>query len=252
MKARTSVRRRATDVVLRVLMLGCLLIALIPLGSILATAMVRGGSVISWQFLSSPEALPCTPASCVSGGIWPAIEGTFIMLAVAALIAMPLGIFAGIYLSEFGQHRFGRLASFVVDVLSGVPSIIVGLFVFSLVLLLSPNPEDVYSALSGSLALAVIMLPVVVRTTEESLRLVPRTVREAAAALGIHRYKATLRIVLTKGGEEVITGDILDVAGDSSGSTTPPRRWRPSSTRGARAATGTGSPTPGEWRWCSS
>jgi phosphate transport system permease protein len=180
--------------------------------SILFTAAVRGGSVLSWHFLTSSVPLPCSPISCVDGGIFPLIYGSFMILGLAALIAMPLGILAGIYLSEFGQHRFGRIASFVVDVLSGVPSIIVGLFVFSLFLYLSPNPEHVYTAFTGSVALSIIMLPVVVRTTEESLRVVPRSVREAAAALGIPRYRATLRVTLPTGGAGIVTGAILAVA----------------------------------------
>jgi len=216
MKTRTRTRRKVTDLTVRLLMIGCVAIALIPLASILETTAVQGGRVISWHFLTSAEPIPCTitnaTPTCSYGGIFPAIEGSFIMLGVAALIAMPLGILAGIYLAEFGQHRWGRLASFIVDVLSGVPSIVVGLFVYSLFYILAANPEDVYSAFSGSIALVVIMLPVVVRTTEESLRLVPRSVREAAAALGIPRYKATIRIVLPTGGAAVVTGGILAVA----------------------------------------
>jgi phosphate transport system permease protein len=213
MKSRTRSRRKVTDVTLRVLMLACVVIALVPLASILATTIEQGGRVISWHFLTSAEPIPCSVTNatptCPYGGMWPAIEGSFVMLSVAALIAMPIGILAGVYLAEFGQHRIGRTASFLVDVLSGVPSIIVGLSVFSVFLLLSSNPEDVFSAFSGSVGLAIIMLPVVVRTTEESLRLVPRNIREAAAALGIPRWKATLRIVVPTGGSAIVTGAIL-------------------------------------------
>jgi phosphate transport system permease protein len=216
MKQGRRTRRRVVDLTVRGLMVACVVIALIPLISILATTVERGAGVISWHFLTSGEPIPCTPTpatpTCSYGGMAPAIEGSFIMLAVAALIAMPLGILAGIYLAEFGQHRVGRTASFIVDVLSGVPSIIVGVFVYTLFYLLSSNPENVYSAFSGSFALAVIMLPVVVRTTEESLRLVPHSVREAAAALGIPRYKTTLRIVLPTGGAAIVTGAILATA----------------------------------------
>ena len=216
MKQRTKTRRKAVDLAMRGLLVACFLIALVPLASILATAAIRGSAVLSLSFLTSAEPLPCTVTAltptCSYGGIAPAIEGTLILLGTASLIAIPIGIFAGIYLSEFGQHRYGRTASFIVDVLSGVPSIVVGVFVYALFYALSPNPQAVFSATSGAVALAIIMLPVVVRTTEESMRLVPHSVREAAFALGIPRHRATLRIVLPTGGAAVVTGAILAVA----------------------------------------
>jgi phosphate transport system permease protein len=207
---RISPRRRITDWVARGLAAVCVVIALIPLASILDTAAVRGGAVLRPSFLTSGEPLPCSPLSCSVGGIAPAIQGSFVLLALASLIAMPVGILAGIYLSEFGRHRVGRTASFLIDVLTGVPSIVIGVFAYTIFLLI--DPAIVYSAIDGSIALAIIMLPVVVRTTEESLRLVPRSVREAALALGIPQHRATLRIVLPTGGGAVVTGAILAVA----------------------------------------
>jgi phosphate transport system permease protein len=212
MKARTRLRRRVTDVGLRLLMVACVVIALVPLVSILYTAAVRGGRVLSWHFLTSPEPLPCTQISCQTGGILPLMYGSLMVVGLGALIALPLGILGGIYLSEFGQHRFGRAASFIVDVLSGVPSIIVGLFALALFLYLSPNPEEAISATDAAVALSIVMLPVVVRTTEESLRIVPRSIREGAAALGIPRYRTTLRITLPTGGAGVVTGALLAAA----------------------------------------
>jgi phosphate transport system permease protein len=217
------------DLTMRSLAAVCVVIALIPLGSIIYTAADRGGSVIfprtgpmglpsinAGFFLENPPQ-PCSVTNatpvCPTGGIGNAIQGTFIMLGLAALMAMPLGILAGIYLNEFGRHRFGRAASFLVDVMSGVPSIIIGVFVFTVFYELNPqNHEAAFSAFSGSVALMLIMLPVVIRTTEESLRLVPRTVREAAFALGIPQQRTTLRIVLPTGAGAVVTGALLAVA----------------------------------------
>jgi phosphate transport system permease protein len=168
-------------------------------------------------FLTEDPPHPCSVSNatpvCDVGGINNAIQGTFIMLGLAALLAMPIGILAGIYLNEFGRHRLGRAASFLVDVMSGVPSIIIGVFVYTVFYALnSQNEEATFSAFSGSIALMLIMLPVVIRTTEESLRLVPRTVREAAFALGIPKHRTTLRIVLPTGGGAVVTGALLAVA----------------------------------------
>ena len=205
-----KLRRRVLDLTARMLTLVCVVLALVPLASILLTAGARGGAVLSPSFLISAEPLPCTVVSCPIGGIWPAIEGSFVLLGLASLIAMPIGIAAGIYLSEYGRHRVGRTASFLIDVLSGVPSIVVGVFAFSL--FLAADPKIVFSAVDGAFALSILMLPVVVRTTEESLRLVPRSVREAALALGIPRHRAILRIVLPTGGGAVVTGAILAVA----------------------------------------
>lgn len=212
--ARSRIRRRVTDWAARSLMAVCVVIAAIPLLSIIFTTVQQGGSVILRPgFLTSAEPLPCTPgiqAGCSYGGIAPAIEGTFYMMLLASAIAIPVGILAGIFLSEYGRNKVGRSLSFLVDVLSGVPSIVVGVFVYSLVLLY--DPHHVFSATSGGLALSILMIPLVVRTTEESLRLVPNTTREGALALGIPRYRSTVQIVLPSGGAAVLTGAILAVA----------------------------------------
>jgi len=214
-RPRGFLRRRVVDWVARVLAVACLVAALVPLLSILWTAATLGGPRLldGWSFLTGPFAGPCSPnitPNCSYGGIGPALQGTLILVGVAALIAMPTGILAGIYVSEFGKNRFGRTLSFLADVLSGTPSIVVGLFAFATFLYL--DPTLVFSTLAGAFALSVIMLPVVVRTTEESLRLVPRSVREGAFSLGIPQFRTTLRIVLPTGGAAVVTGALLATA----------------------------------------
>ncbi|HEY6238062.1 MAG TPA: phosphate ABC transporter permease PstA [Thermoplasmata archaeon] len=209
------VRRRVVDWTARVLAMACVVVALVPLLSILWTATVLGGPRLleGWSFLTGAFPDPCTPGiteGCSYGGIGPALQGTLILVGVAGLIAIPTGILGGIYVSEFGRNRFGRTLSFLADVLSGTPSIVVGLFAFSTFLAL--DRTLIFSTLDGAFALAVIMLPVVVRTTEESLRLVPRSVREGAFSLGIPRFRTTLRIVLPTGGAAVVTGALLATA----------------------------------------
>lgn len=217
---RIAVRRRITDWVARGLAGACLLAAFVPLALMLVTTVQRGYPAIHGSgligFLTDPEPLPCSIAAGSTvpcndyGGIGAVLSGSLALMLVASAIAIPVGIFAGIFLSEFGQNRLGRLLSFLVDVLAGVPSIVVGIFVYTVVLYYEPS--IVFSVISGSLALAIIMLPVVVRTTEESLRLVPSTTREAALALGIPRYRSTLQIILPNGAPAVVTGAILAVA----------------------------------------
>lgn len=190
-------------------MAACVVAILIPLLSLLYTAIERGGRVLSVSFLTSPEALPCSPINCSTGGILPALQGTFVLLGLASLIAVPAGLFCAIYLAEFGRGRFSRAVSFFTDVMTGLPSIIMGVFVYSLFLVF--DPTIVFSAITGSLALAVLMLPIIVRTSEEALRLVPTTVREAAMALGIPKYRSTFSVVLSAARNAVITGILLSV-----------------------------------------
>jgi phosphate transport system permease protein len=217
-------RRRWVNWIVTGIALACVVVALIPLGSILYTAAVLGGRVISVTFLTGQETVPCSfkvDPNCVYGGVWPAISGTLVLVALASLIALPIGILAGIYLSEYASKdklRVGRPVSFFSDVMTGFPSIVVGVFVYSLFYLFAPG--IVFSAVSGSVALAIIMIPLVTRTTEEALRLVPNALREAALALGIPRYRATLNIVLSTGRATLITGAVLAVM-RAAGETAP-------------------------------
>ncbi|MGA7862144.1 MAG: phosphate ABC transporter permease PstA [Thermoplasmata archaeon] len=224
MKFDRDARRRWVNRIMSGVALACVIVALIPLGSILYTAANLGGRVLSLAFLTGPETVPCDfklDPSCTYGGVWPAISGSLVLIGLSSLIAMPVGILAGIYLSEYGARdrlRVGRPVSFFSDVMTGFPSIVVGVFVYSLFYLFAPG--IVFSALTGSVALAIIMIPVVTRTTEEALRLVPTSLREAAYALGIPRYRATLHVVLSTGRSALITGAILAVM-RSAGETAP-------------------------------
>jgi phosphate transport system permease protein len=207
-----TARRRWVNHLAGVATLACVGIALIPLASILFEAASRGLRVLSVSFLISPEPTPCSPipgVACATGGIAPALEGTLVLIGLSSVIALPVGILAGAYLSEYGRHRPGRTVSFLADVMTGFPSIVVGVFVYALFLLFFP--QIVFSTLSGTIALAIIMIPIVARTTEDALRLVPSTVREAALALGIPRYRTTLWVVLASGRSALLTGAVLAV-----------------------------------------
>lgn len=197
-------RRVVADRVLRWLPVLATGIVLVPLAIVMAYVVREGMAAISWEFLTS---LPGAVTER-GGGVGNGIVGTLIVVLVASLMAVPVGILAGIYLAEFGDGHLGALLRFLTEVLSGVPSIVVGLFIYGLVVIRTGT----FSALAGSMALAVIMLPLVTRTTEEMLRLVPGAVREAGLALGISPWKVTLRIVLPAAAGGVLTGVMLAVA----------------------------------------
>ncbi|MCI4346171.1 MAG: phosphate ABC transporter permease subunit PstC [Thermoplasmata archaeon] len=217
-------RRRALHWVVVSICAGALLLAILPLASVLTTAFDRGGgAVIQPSFYVSENPLGCNPGpgrSCSLGGIGPEIQGTLLLLGLGALVAMPLGILAGIYLSEYGRRgrsRFARGASFVADVLTGVPTILLGVFVFAVFLRL--DHDSATSALSGGFALGAVMVPLVARATEEGLRTVSTGVREAALALGFTRHRMSLRVVLGSARNAVVTGALLGLsraAGDTA------------------------------------
>lgn len=154
-----------------------------------------------------PVCLGNQPANCTLGGIGPAIQGTLILLGLAALVALPVGILGGIYLSEYGRNRFGKLVGLLVDAMAGVPSILIGVFVFAL--FLQYDRLDATSAIAGAAALSVLMLPIVMRATASALETVPNGVREAALALGFPRHRVTTRVVLGSCRSAVVTGNLL-------------------------------------------
>jgi phosphate transport system permease protein len=204
-----------------ILAAGCVVVALLPMVSVIVTAARLGGSAaIQPSFYTSLEPNGCNPrpgVSCSLGGIGPAIQGTLIMLGLGALLAIPVGLFAGIYLSEYGRGRFARTVSFVTDVLTGVPTILIGVFVFVVFLYL--DHDSALSALAGGVALGLLMIPIVTRATEEALRTVSREVREAGLALGFPRHRVTLRVVLGCARNALVTGILLAVsraAGDTA------------------------------------
>jgi phosphate transport system permease protein len=180
------------------------ILAIVPLASILIEVIMRGISAISIEFLTSPPGI----VGQMGGGIANAIQGTFILIGLSSLIGVPIGIFAGIYLAEFGDNPIGRVIRFLSDVLMQMPSIVIGIFVYVLVVLTLGR----FSPIAGAIALSIIMLPIVIKTTEESVRLVPNLVREAALALGLRRWRVTLSVVLITAKNGIVTGVMLVVA----------------------------------------
>ncbi len=180
---------------------------------ILTVVIHRGAGAINWSFL---VALP-TPPGVAGGGLANAIVGTVLMTAVATVLGVLIGVLAGIYLAEFGRaNRFGTVVRFCSDILMSAPSIVVGVFVYTVVVLRTGH----FSGYAGSIALAIIMLPVVTRTTEEMLKLIPDRLREAALALGAPYWKMTLDVVIRGARTGIMTGVMLAVA-RVSGETAP-------------------------------
>ena len=181
----------------------CIVIAMLPLVSILYEVISNGISAISLHFITSSTG----NISSFSSGIGNAIQGTIILIGLSSLIAVPLGLLSGIYLAEFGNNRLGRIIRFLNDVLTGFPSIVVGILAYAIVVLTIG-----FSAIAGAFALSIMMLPIVTRTAEESLKLVPSSVRDAAMALGIRKWRTSLSIVLITAKDGVITGILLGIA----------------------------------------
>jgi phosphate transport system permease protein len=188
-------------------------VALIPLVFILGYVISRGSEVLSWDFVTGD--IP-TIARAADGGIGPAVVGTLLITGMATLLAVPLGILGGIFLNEYGAHSlFGRTVRFFADVMTGVPSIVMGLFIYSIWVLTFG-----YSGFAGALALGCLMLPVVIRTTEEMLRLVPQDLRQSAYALGGRKAGTLLRVVLPAAAPGIVSGALLAIA-RAAGETAP-------------------------------
>lgn len=206
--------RRFKDRLAYWLGIACIVIAVIPLASILIEVIANGVAAITPTFLTSISSFSVGTLS--AGGIGPAIQGTLLLLGLTCLFGIPPGIIAGIYLSEFGNNRFGSTIRFLNDVFTEFPSIVIGILISVLLVI----PTRSFSPYAGAAALSVIMLPIVTRTTEESLKLVPNSIRDAAMALGIRRWRSTLSIVLSTGKAGVATGILLSIA-RISGETAP-------------------------------
>jgi len=196
--------RKFKDRLVTGLGLGCVLLAMIPLVSILVEVVRNGLPALSIEFLTSPPGV----IGEAGGGIANAIQGTLILVGLTCMIGVPLGVLGGIYLAEFGNNWFGRTLRFLNDVLTEFPSIVVGILAYLLVVLAIGS----FSAIAGAIALSIIMVPIVTRTTEESIKIVPTTIRDAALALGIPRWRATLSVVLSTARSGVVTGVLLSVA----------------------------------------
>ncbi|MFB5599334.1 MAG: phosphate ABC transporter permease PstA [Nitrososphaeraceae archaeon] len=189
-----------------IISIACVIFAVIPLGSILFEVVKNGVSAISMEFLIEP------PGSIGSGkgGIGPAIQGTLIVVGLASLIAVPVGIFTGVYLSEYTQsnNKFAFAVRFFNDVLTGLPSIIVGIVGYITIVITIGS----FSVLAGAFSLSLIMIPLVSRITEETLKIVPNSIREAAHSLGIPKWRISLFIVLKTAMSGVLTGIVLSIA----------------------------------------
>ena len=180
---------------------------------ILAYVFIRGVAALDLAFFTQRP----LPYGEVGGGVGPAIVGSLILMAVSSLIGVPIGVGAGIYLSEYGQGRFASAIRFSSDLIAGMPSIVIGVFVWAW---LVRNVVGNFSGLAGAVALAVIMVPIILRTVEEVLRLVPHTLREAALALGVPRWRMIMGVVLPAARAGIITGVVLSVA-RAAGETAP-------------------------------
>lgn len=199
-----SWRRRITDHVMTGVAITTVLLVVAPLIAIFGYLLYRGIGSINWAFLTQTP----KPVGEVGGGMANAIVGSGVILAIGSLIGMPMGIGAGIYLAEFGRNRTGAAIRFTADVLNGVPSIVIGIVAYSIVVLYQKH----FSALAGGVALAMMMIPTISRTTEEMLLLVPQALREAAYGLGVPRWRTTLSITLRTATSGVITGIMLAFA----------------------------------------
>jgi phosphate transport system permease protein len=176
----------------------------VPLLAIIYFVLKTGISKISWNFLTN---IP-KPVGEIGGGIANALLGSILIVAVAAVIAVPFGILCGIYLSENKNSRIARWSRLAVDVLQGTPSIVIGIVIYFWIV----KPSGTFSAISGSVALAIMMLPIVIRSTEETLKLIPATLHEAGFALGLPYHKVILRIIVPCGISGILSGVILSVA----------------------------------------
>jgi len=197
-------KRLLVDKIVHIIIFAFVIIAIIPLGSILVEVFKNGITALSYEFLTA------TPGSIGSGegGIGPAIQGTLIIIGLASLIGVPIGVMSGIFLSEYGDNRLARNVRFFNDVFMEFPSIVLGIFAFLVIVLILGH----FSVWAGAFALSLIMFPIVARTTEESLKMVPVTYREAGTALGLKKWVITFRIVISAAKSGMITGILLSVS----------------------------------------
>jgi phosphate transport system permease protein len=197
-------RRRVVSGLMTGLVGALSFVAVLALLLILGHLVAKGASSLDWSFFVKTP----VPAGQTGGGVAHAIVGTVLIVGVAALIGVPIGIGTGLYLAEYGSGRLGWTVRFVADVLNGTPSIVLGIFAWTWLV----RPMGGYSALAGSVALAALMVPMLARTTEEMVRLVPHSLREAALALGYPRWRTSLRIVARTAAAGIVTGCLVGIA----------------------------------------
>jgi phosphate transport system permease protein len=206
--------RRTKNRIATSAMVVAFVLAVIPLVFVLITVIARGIKIISWSFLTGP--IPPQVAPAGEGGIGPAVLGTIEITALATAFAVPLGVLGAIYLNEYGGKNFlARLIGFFSDVMTGVPSIVMGLFIFSIWVL-----HFGFSGLAGAFALGCLMLPVVIRSTDEMLKLVPNPLREGSYALGATKARVTMTVVLPAAIGGIVSGALLAIA-RAAGETAP-------------------------------
>ncbi len=203
-KAALSFRRRAVNAVMLTGTGLCTLVAIGILFFILGYLLVQGGRFLSWDFFTS---LPA-PVGETGGGMANAIVGSAKILLLAALIGVPIGFLAGVYLAEYGGAAFSSVVRFVTDLLNGVPSIVVGIFAYTLIVLKMKH----FSALAGGAALGIMMIPIALRSTEEFLRSVPDSLREGAMALGAPKWRAVATVVIPAAFRGIMSGMMLNLA----------------------------------------
>ncbi len=196
--------RRWKDRAMAAATCACTLLVLTPLILILAFLARTGVSALNWDFFTQLPGAAGEPG----GGMANAIVGTLVLVSLAGVIGIPIGILGGTFLAEYPATLLSHVARFTADVMNGIPSIVMGLFAYVLIVL----PMGHFSALAGGVALGVILIPTVMRTTEEIVRLVPQSVREASLALGIPQWKTTLRVVIPTAAAGIVTGIMVGVA----------------------------------------
>ncbi|MFJ6696995.1 phosphate ABC transporter permease PstA [Streptomyces sp. NPDC091272] len=199
-------KRQAKDRVATSVVWVCFLLAIIPLASLLWVTVSRGIKALDGYFLT--HSMAGVPGFEAGGGVYHALIGTVEQVGIATLIAAPLGLLTAVYLVEYGKGALAKAVTFFVDVMTGIPSIVAGLFLLSIMLMFELQP----SGLMGALALAILMVPVVVRSTEEMLKLVPNELREASLALGVPKWRTILKVVLPTAVGGITTGVMLAIA----------------------------------------
>jgi phosphate transport system permease protein len=207
----TSLRRRLSNWTALGLITLAALIVTVPLFLILGTVVFRGLGALNWAFLTQ---IP-KPIGEEGGGMGNAILGSLLLLGFASLIGVPLGIGAGVFLAEYGRNKFGNVVRFTADALNGVPSVVIGMTAWALVVVTQKH----FSLIAGSVALGIMMIPVISRTTEEVLLLVPQSIREAALGLGIPKWRTILSVVLRTASAGIVTSVMLAfarIAGESA------------------------------------
>ena len=204
--------RKAKSTIMIALSVLCAVVAIIPLFIILFYTISQGLSSINWAFFTQ---MP-KPAGEAGGGMANALAGTGILILIGSAIGLPVGIFSGIYLSQNQSSFFAKTVRFLAEVLNGIPSIVIGVVAYIIVVL----PMKHFSALAGGFALGILMMPLVTRTTEEMMNLIPNSVREASLGLGIPRWKTTLFIILPAAFKGIFTGILLSIA-RAAGETAP-------------------------------